>query len=339
MHGPLRRFVLLLALFPVIAARAPAGPTEDVYGRGPDSEAHAGVPHGTVTPWEKLPSLAYPGTLHDFCVYVPAQYDPKVPACLMIFQDGQAWVNPDGDLRATNVFDNLIYRREVPVTVVVFINPGRAPEQPMASSKEWGDHASNRPQEYNALDDKYAHVIVDELLPVLGARYNLYKDPRDHAIGGASSGAIAAFTVAWHRPDVFSKVLSTIGSFTNIRGGDAYPDIIRGSERKPLRVYLLDGLNDNRGVHSSDPHRTYDPRFDWHAQNIRMLEALRDKGYDVNFCWGIGSHNQKQAGLMLPEMLRWLWRDYPRTDDPHDASNRTLLEAAAPTAPAAAPKP
>jgi enterochelin esterase family protein len=293
-----------------------------------------GVPRGTVTPWEQLPSQAYPGTLHDFCVYVPAQYDPKVPAALMVFQDGQAWLREDGEIQATHVFDNLIYRRELPVTIVVFINPGRRPEQPVASASDWGDKTTNRPQEYNALDDKYAHVVVDELLPVLASRYTLSSNPDDRGIGGASSGAIAAFTVAWHRPDQFHKVLSTIGSFTDIRGGAAYPDLIRAAEHKPLRVYLLDGVNDNRGVRNG----VYKPGWDWHAQNIKMAAALTDKGYDLNYTWGIGTHNNRQAGAALPEMLRWLWRDYPRADDPHDAGNRQLRAVPAVTpAPVAPP--
>jgi enterochelin esterase family protein len=327
--------VPLLVAAALLAGRMNAAPTDEVYLLGPDSEAHAGVPQGKVTDWEQLPSSAYPGTLHDFCVYVPAQYDPSVPASLMIFQDGQAWLRPTGDIRAPNVFDNLTYRREIPVTVVVFINPGRGAGQPVATQSEWGDHSSNRPQEYNSLDDKYARVVVDELLPVLYRRYNISRNPDDHAIGGASSGAIAAFTVAWHRPDQFRKVLCTVGSFVNLRGGHVYPDLIRASERKPIRVYLLDGVNDNRGVRASDPPGRYDPERDWHAQNIKMLAALTEKGYEVNFCWGIGAHNQKQAGAALPEMLRWLWRDYPRTDDPHDNANRTLSAAAG--APAAKP--
>jgi enterochelin esterase family protein len=256
----------------------------------------------------------------------------------MILQDGQAWLNSTGDIRAAAVFDNLIYRREIPVMIVVFINPGRTPDQPMASQSEWGDHSSNRPQEYNSLDDKYSHVIVDELLPVIESRYSLSKDANDHAIGGASSGAIAAFTVAWHRPDQFSKVLSTVGSFVNIRGGHVYPDLILKSDRKPIRVFLLDGLNDNRGIRHSDPDKKYDPEWDWHAQNLKMESALAEKGYDVNYCWGIGWHNQKQAGAALPEMLRWLWRDYPRPDDPHDRANRILLAPAAAT-PASPAKP
>ena len=307
------------------AGRSFAAPTDDVYLLGPDSEAHPGVPQGKVTDWEKLPSNAYPGTLHDFCVYVPAQYNPATPASLMIFQDGQAWLRPTGELRATRVIDNLTYRREIPVMIAVFINPGRSPVQPVATQSEWGDHSSNRPQEYNALDDKYATVIVDELLPVLYQRYNISRDPDAHAIGGASSGAIAAFTVAWHRPDQFRKVLCTIGSFVNLRGGHVYPDIIRAAERKPIRVYLLDGANDNRGVRGSDPAAKYDLERDWHAQNIKMVAALTEKSYDVNYCWGIGTHNQKHAGAALPEMMRWLWRDYPRTDDPHGMENRTLF--------------
>jgi predicted alpha/beta superfamily hydrolase len=328
--------VSLLALASLGAGRAGAASINDVYLLGPDSEAHAGVPQGRVTDWEKLPSQAYPGTLHDFCVYVPAQYNPAAAASLMILQDGQAWLRPTGDLRAAAVFDNLIYRREIPVTIVVFINPGRTPEQPVATAQEWGDHSSNRPQEYNAVDDKYARVIVDELMPVLYQRYSISRNPDDHAIGGASSGAIAAFGVAWNRPEQFHKVLSTIGSFTNIRGGDAYPEIIRAAERKPIRVYLLDGVNDNRGLRKDAPASSYDPRRDWHLQNTRMLAALTAKGYDVNFCWGIGPHSQNMAGAMLPEMLRWLWRDYPRTDDPLDKSNRELYAAGAP-APEAAP--
>ncbi len=337
----MKRFLALACI--LACARAPvsgAASPDDAYSRGPDSEAHPGVPHGTLSAWEQLPSQAYPGTLHDFCVYVPAQYSAASPASLMILQDGHAWVDPEGDLRMMNVVDNLLYRREIPVMIVVFINPGRTPAQPQATATEWGDKTTNRPQEYNALDDKYARVIVDELLPVLQSRYAISRNPDERAIGGASSGAIAAFTVAWNRPDQFHKVLSTIGSFTNIRGGHVYPDLIRAADRKPLRVYLLDGVNDNRGMSRSDPPK-YDPARDWHAQNIRMQAALAEKGYDVNYCWGIGRHSQKQAGLMLPEMMRWLWRDYPRTDDPHDASNRGLftVEAPAPKAEAPAAKP
>lgn len=327
-----------LALAPVAVS---AAPTDDVYRLGPDSEPQPGVPQGKIGDWMKLPSEAYPGTLHDYCVYVPAQYDASKAAALMIFQDGQAWLRLTGDYRTPYVFDNLIHRREMPVTIAVFINPGRKPDQPEASAADWGDRSSNRPQEYNALDDKYARVIVDELLPVLKKQFNLSSNPDDRAIGGASSGAIAAFTVAWHRPDQFRKVLSTIGSFTNIRGGHVYPDLIRSAERKPIRIFLQDGVNDNRGIRRNDPKAPYDAERDWHAQNRRMVAALTEKGYDVNFTWGIGTHSNKQGGAILPDMLRWLWRDYPRPDDPHDTSNRTLFVplVATPEAPPAAATP
>lgn len=337
----MRPSVALLATlaFALAAPAVHAAPADNVYKHSPDSMPQPGVPTGTVTPWTQLPSEAYPGTLHDYCVYVPAQYDPATPASLMIFQDGQAFLNPTADYRAPTVFDNLIYRREIPVTIVVFINPGRKPEQPVASLSDWGDKSTNRPQEYNALDDKYARVIVDELLPALAKTYNLSTKPADRAIGGASSGAIAAFTVAWHRPTHFSKVLSTIGSFTNLRGGHVYPDLIRSSEKKPIRIFLQDGANDNRAVRGEGLTATYTPDRDWHAQNRKMVAALTEKGYDVNYTWGIGTHSSKQGGAIFPEMLRWLWRDYPRPDDARDPSNRGPLvpPGYTPPAPAKAP--
>lgn len=313
------------ALLAIAVSLASAAPIDEVYKLGPDSMPQPGVPQGTVTPWAKLPSEAYPGTLHDYCVYVPAQYDARRPTALMVFQDGQAFLRPTGDYRVPTVFDNLIHRREMPVTIAVFINPGRKPEQPEASASDWGDRSSNRPQEYNALDDKYARVIVDELLPVLKKQYTLSDRPEDRAIGGASSGAIAAFTVAWHRPDQFHKVLSTIGSFVNLRGGHVYPDLIRAAERKPIRIFLQDGANDNRGIRPQAQNATYNAERDWYAQNRKMVAALTEKGYDVNYVWGVGSHSNKHGGAILPEMLRWLWRDHPRPDDPNDPSTRTLL--------------
>lgn len=327
MTTPPRLCALAFFLCGLFSTDGFAAPVDDLYHLGPDSQPQPGVPQGKVTEWEKLPSEAYPGTLHDFCVYVPAQYDSTKPASLMVFQDGQAFLRLTGDYRVPYVFDNLIYRREMPVTLAVFINPGRSPDQPEASEKDWGDKASNRPQEYNALDDKYAQVIVNELLPILQKRYTISPRPEDRAIGGASSGAIAAFTVAWQRPDQFRKVLSTIGSFTNIRGGHVYPDLIRATERKPLRVYLLDGVNDNRGIRGSDPASKYNPERDWYAQNRKMAAALVEKGYDVNFCWGMGSHSNKHGGAALPEMLRWLWRDYPRPDDILDVATRSPFGA------------
>src|SRR5438128_2205240 len=208
-------------------AMAQAPNTDLYYKLAPDAIPQDGVPRGEMKGPFTLPSQAYPGTQHTYWVYVPAQYDPAVPASLMILNDGQAFKNMEGDVRAPNVLDNLIYRREIPVMLAVFINPGRTPEQPEPTPQEWGDRTTNRPTEYNTLDDKYARVIVDELMPVLYKGYNLSKDPERHGIGGASSGAIAAFTVAWERPNHFRKVLSNVGTFVNLSGGHVYADIIR----------------------------------------------------------------------------------------------------------------
>ena len=195
----------------------------------------------------------------------------------MIFQDGQAFKDMDGVLRTPNVLDNLIYRREIPVMIAVFINPGRTPEQPEPTPRNWGDRDTNRPTEYNSLDDKYARVIVDELMPVLYKEYNISKDPERHGIGGASSGAIAAFTVAWQRPNDFRKVLSIVGSFVNLgdRGGDTYADIVRTSEKKPIRVFLQDGRNDNRGTGRGG---AYDPRRDWFCPERPADESAHREG-------------------------------------------------------------
>ncbi len=303
-------------------AAAPQAPNPDTYYQlGPDSFEREGVAKGEVRGPFTLPSQAYPGTQHTYWVYVPAQYDKAVPASLMILNDGQAFKNMEGDVRAPNVFDNLINRRELPVMLAVFINPGRTPEQPEPTPQEWGDRTTNRPTEYNTLDDKYARVIVDELMPVLYKEYNISKDPERHGIGGASSGAIAAFTVAWERPNEFRKVLSIVGSFTNIRGGHAYADIVRKSEKKPIRIYLQDGRNDNRGVGRGG---TYDPLRDWFLQNVRLKDALTEKGYDLNYQWGIGRHGQKHGGTIFPDMMRWLWRDHPVSTDVNDAVERAF---------------
>ena len=313
-------FAAALAAF----AQTPETPDPNIhYHLGPDSLVEEGVPHGEIRGPFTLPSQAYPGTQHTYWVYVPAQYDPSVPASLMIFNDGQAFMAPNADGRAQNVMDNLIYRREIPVMIGVFINPGRKPDQPEPTLAEWGDRTTNRPTEYNSLDDRYARVIVDELMPVLYKQYNISKDPERHGIGGASSGAIAAFTVAWERPDDFRKVLSIVGSFVNLRGGDAYAGIVSKTGRKPIRVYLQDGRNDNRGVSRGG---AYDERRDWFLQNTRLMRALTEKGYDVNYTWGMNRHGQKMGGAILPDMMRWLWRDHEVSTDPKDMIERSFNE-------------
>ena len=233
--------VAITALAQARGQRAPAQPPnpDSQYRLGPDSLPQERVPKGEIRGPYTLPSQVYSGTQHTYWVYVPAQYDPAVPAALMVFQDGQAFKDEKGDMRAQNVMDNLIYRREIPVMIGVFINPGRRPDQPEPTPSNWGDRDTNRPTEYNSLDDKYARVITEELMPALAKDYNISKDPEMHGIGGSSSGAIAAFTVAWERPDHFRKVLSNVGSFVNLRGGHVYPEKVLAAEKKPIRVYLV----------------------------------------------------------------------------------------------------
>ena len=300
---------------------------DQYYKLGPDSLEQEGVPKGTIRGPFTLPSQAYPGTQHTYWVYVPAQYDPKVPASLMIYNDGQAFMAPDGDIRAQNVMDNLIYRRELPVMIGVFINPGRRPDQPEPNLHEWGDRTTNRPAEYNSLDDRYARVICDELMPVLNKDYNISKDPERRGIGGSSSGAIAAFTVAWERPNEFRKVLSSVGSFVNLRGGDAYAGIVSKSEKKPIRIFLQDGRNDNRGMGRGG---VYDERRDWFLQNVRLMRALTAKGYDVNYAFGMNRHGQKMSGAIWPGMMRWLWRDHEFSTDPNNLLERSFAAPAKP---------
>jgi enterochelin esterase family protein len=327
------RATMFLAIMVSIAAslfsqlpQQPPGPSPNSqYRLGPDSMPQEGVPRGEIRGPFTLPSKVYPGTQHTYWVYVPAQYDPAVPVSLMIFNDGQAFKDPDGDVRGQNVLDNLIYRREIPVMLAVFINPGRTPEQSEPNAQEWGDHTTNRPTEYNTPDDRYARVITEELMPVLYRGYNISHDPDQHGIGGTSSGAIAAFMVALERPDQFRKVLSIVGSFVNLRGGDAYPERVLANPTKPIRIFLCDGRNDNRGVRNGNP---YDQRLDWFYQNVRLMKALTAKGYDVNYAWGMNLHGQKMGGAILPDMMRWLWRDGPVSTDPNDMVERSFREAA-----------
>jgi len=304
-----------------LMAQTQAPNPDTFYRLGPDSLEQEGVPKGQMRGPFTLPSVAYPGTQHTYWVYVPAQYNSARAASLMIFNDGQAFIAPTGNLRAFNVLDNLIYRREIPVMIGVFINPGRRPDQPEPTPQNWGDRDTNRPAEYNSLDDRYARVIMDELLPLLYKEYNISKDPEQHGIGGASSGAIAAFTVAWERTDHFRKVLSIVGSFTNIRGGHQYADIVLKTERKPIRIFLQDGRNDNRALNANG---TYDETRDWFLQNVRLMEALTKKGYEVNYAWGMNRHGQAMGGAIMPEMMRWLWRDQPVSTDPRNDEERSM---------------
>lgn len=315
---------LMLAAAPVGAASAQQrrGGSEQpnfdaFYQLGPDSLVRRGVPKGRVEGPFELQTAVYPGVEHDYWIYVPAQYDGATEVSLMVFNDGATYLKPDGYYRAVNVLDNLIYRGELPVMIAAFLDPG----------KSASDGTSVRQLQYDPPDDRFSHVIVDELLPRLYAKYAISRDPERHGIAGWSSGAIAAFTVAWERPDQFRKVLSGIGTYVDLAGGYVYPERVRAGEKKPIRIFMIDGRNDNRGRNGGSE---YDPNRDWFYQNVRLKDALVEKGYDVNFAWGMGVHSHDMGGAMLPEMMRWLWRDHPVSSDPNDTIERSFREAANP---------
>jgi enterochelin esterase family protein len=289
---------------PVGVPAPPPGSSQDRQEErlGPESLPQEGVPQGKLEGPFLFRSQVIAGTVRKYWVYVPAQYDPAKPACVLVFQDGQRAVNPKGVLRVPTVIDNLIHRREMPVTVGIFITPGQRGEE-YPDSIGLGN-PNNRSVEYDSLGDLYARFLVEEMLPEVGKRYNLTKDPEGRAIGGASSGAICAWTVAWERPDQFRKVISLIGSFTDIRGGHVYPELVRKGDKKPIRVFLQDGVNDNRNPRN--------PKRDWHLQNQAMVAALKEKGYDLKYVFGQGGHSDNHGGAILPDIFRWLWRDYPK---------------------------
>jgi gluconolactonase len=269
-------------------------PARQEHVLGPDSQVQPGVPQGRVTQ-HSWTSAIYPGTVRDYWVYVPAQYDPATPACVMVFQDGANYVKPDGSWRVPFVFDNLIHRKEMPVTIGIFANPGVAP-----AATENALPRFNRSVEYDSTTDRYARFLLDELIPEVAKTYNLRTDGNSRAIGGASSGAIAAFAAAWQRPDGFSRVFSTIGTYVGLRGGNDFPTLIRKTEPKPLRVFLQDGSND-LNIYGGN----------WFLANQEMLSAFEFAGYDVQHAWGDGGHDGKHGGSILPDALRWLWRGYP----------------------------
>ncbi len=290
---------------------------DQFYKLGSDSKPQDGVPQGKFSEAKVLPSKVFPGTQHTYWVYVPAQYDATKPAALMVFNDGQAIMAEPGDVQAHRVLDNLIYRREIPVMLGVFINPGRRPDQPEPNPRDWGDKTTNRANEYNPPNENYARVIVDELMPALKKEYNISPDPEQHAIMGSSSGGCAAFSVAWFRSNDFRKVVSFVGSFTDIRGGHVWPELVEKSPKRPIRIFMQDGRNDNR--------RPDNLKMDWFYQNVRLKDALEKKDYDLNYTWGIGNHGQKQGGAIFPEIMRWLWRDHPVSSDPNDDVERSFL--------------
>ena len=289
-----------LLLYSCVLAHAQDAPKPKEYPFGPDSERKEGVPQGKVTKqvWK---STVFPGTIRECFVYVPAQYDPQgsEKAAVMIFQDGHAYVDEKGQVRVPVVLDNLIAANELPVMIGIFINPGWFAEE-LKEAQKWKAPqgvGSNRSVEYDSLDAKYAEFLEKEILAEVGKTLRLTDDPDQRAICGMSSGGICAFTVAWERPDLFRKVLSHIGSFTNIRGGHVYPSLIRKEKIRPLRVFLQDGTNDLDNEHGN-----------WFLANQQMAAALKFRHYDYTFVTDDSEHGGKGGGKIFADSVKWLWR-------------------------------
>ena len=285
------------ATAPAAPSFTPPTPVPGPYALGPDSQRQPNVPQGVVTKYTWSTSTIYPGTTRDYWIYVPAQYTATKPACVMIFQDGGGMADPSGGWRVPIVMDNLIAKGDMPVTIGVFINPGVL----AALSPDTQQNRFNRSYEYDALGDRYARFLIEEILPEVAKLYNISSDPNDRAIAGSSSGGIAAFNAAWQRPDQFHRVMSFIGSFTNLRGGDELATLIRKTEPKPLRVFLQDG-NADQNIYAGS----------WYLGNQQIFSALQYAGYESDFVTGTEAHNAKQGGAILPDALRWLWKDYPK---------------------------
>lgn len=282
---------------PPSKGKAKAKAISESYEPHADSKPKDGVPKGKLIKMPEWKSEVFAGTVRDWSVYVPAQYKADgPPACVMVFQDGSGYSG--GPVNVPTVFDNLIHAGEMPVTVAVFVNPGDKPKDGIRNPRP-----SNRSIEYDTLSGDYAKFLLDEILPAAEtqAGVKLKTDPASRAIGGRSSGGICAWTVAWERPDQFGKVWSAIGSFTNIRGGDRYPGIIRKTPKKDIRICFQDGENDLDNDHGN-----------WWLGNLQMEKALAYKGYDYKFIRGVGAHSNKQEAAVLPDALRWLWRDHAK---------------------------
>jgi enterochelin esterase-like enzyme len=254
------------------------------YAYGPDSFRQPGVPEGAVVEFEWDSSRVFPGTTRRVRVYVPAHHAGDEPASLIVFQDGGLNVDPAGAVRATIVLDNLIHRGELPATIGVFVDPGEP---------------GNRNVEYDVATDAYATFLLTEILPHVQERYAITDDPDQWAIAGVSSGGSCAFTVAWLRPDRFRRVLCFLSSFAQLEGGNRYPELIRGTSRKPLRIFLQAATRD---LNWDAPERN------WLSANLRVAAALAERGYDFRLVLGDGGHDPNHGGAILPDALRWLWR-------------------------------
>jgi enterochelin esterase-like enzyme len=291
----------------------------DLPAFGPLSYQQPGVPSGTLSPKLFHTSKIYDGMKSEYWIYVPAQYDPHTPAALMVFQDGEWYLDRNGNNPALNVIDNLIAQKKIPVMICVFINPGDIESSPGTPTynlvKKYSDEwqrtlkDSMRSTLYDTVSDRYVRFLHGEVLAEVEAKYNIRKDVYSRAITGLSSGGICSFNAAWQMPDQFSRVISWIGSFTSIQwkedpavpdGGQDYPEKVLHEAHRNLRVWLQDGSEDLE----------LEKYGSWALANIRLANALKMKGYDFHFNFGKGTHNSGQGAAEFPEEMVWLWRDY-----------------------------
>ena len=271
----------------------------EAYTYPADSKPQKDVPKGQLIQQPAWHSTVYPGTTRDWWIYVPAQYDATKPACLYVIQDAQ-WSR--GYWSTT--LDNLLAKKDIPVAIAVFLKPGSI-----------HNDLDNRSVEYDTVSDRYATMLETEIIPEVAKQYNIRKDAKGHLISGLSSGGICSFNAAWFRPDLFHKVISWIGSFTNLQGGpdgvsggNTFPARIRKQrgwdrkgEPKPIRVFLQDGANDLDNAAGN-----------WPLANNEMARALEYGGYEYKFVFGHGFHSDKQGRVNLPDALRWIWKDEPK---------------------------
>ena len=259
------------------------------YAHGPDSFVQPGVPQGALHEYDWNESRVFPGTRRRYWVYVPVQYRASEPATLMVFQDAEWYMNIDFEVRAPVVFDNLIHKEEMPVTIGVFVEP-----------------SENRNAEYDAFDDAYATFLLEEIIPAVRAEYAVTDDSDRWAIAGGSSGGNCAFTAAWFRPDRFRRVFCSSGSFVQMPAGNPYPALIRETPPKPLRIFLHAATRDLN--HNS-------PENNWLSANLQVAAALAERGYDFRLIVGDGEHDGNHGGVLLPDAFRWLWRTEPIGDE------------------------
>ena len=310
------------ALIGAAQAAEPRRPGE--YPLTIDSIPQPDVKKGELIGPIEFKSKIIPGnTVRRYWIYVPVGYDRARPPNLLVWQDAQRALPMNLPLRVHVVLDNLIAKKEIPPTLGVFITPGQRDADKYPDNLGAGN-PNNRAAEYDSLTDTYARMLLEELLPEVARRYAFTSDPARRVIGGTSSGAICAFTVAWHRPEAFGNVISFVGSYTSIAyrpatattpyipGGDTYPGLIRKSPIRKMRIFLQDGSNDLNNEHGS-----------WFLANQQMLSALnwanatadastdpaRKNGprYDVRHEWGDGAHSDAHGGWLLSGIVRWMF--------------------------------